>query len=232
MPIICVSITANNVEDAKKEARRATRLGANLIEHRMDFIKDLDSKKADELFTGKLYTTIATNRRIEEGGHFKGFDIDRMNILTHALNVRGSRPEYIDVELDTWEHFRDYAISAAKFCNAKAIVSTHFMKYTPDLDELMCRYDRSVDIRADIVKIVTFANSPADNEIIYKLIEKTKGGTPLITLAMGEFGRETRIESVKRGAFLTFASLESGKESAPGQIPIQEMKKALKQMEV
>jgi len=228
MANICVPITAGNVADAKKAARRATRLGADLIEHRMDFIKDLSMKDVKELFTGKLYPVIATNRRKEEGGHFEGNDIDRTNILLHALNVRGSRPEYVDIELNTPNSIHEYVVCAAKFAGSKAIVSTHFMKYTPDLDLLMSIYARSIQAKADIIKIVTFANSIEDNKIIYKLIEETKGATPLIAFAMGEIGRETRIKSVQMGTFLTFASLEAGKESAPGQIPIQEMKTALK----
>jgi len=227
MARICVPIIAKNVADAQRAAMRATRLGADLIEHRLDFIKGLSAGKVDNLVSGRLYTTILTNRRKEEGGHFIGTDIDRMNLLTCALNLRGSRPEYIDIELDTPASFRDYSISATRFCGSKAIISTHFMDCTPDIDELMCRYDRSVDLKADIVKIVTFAQTPKDNETIYRLIEKTRGGIPLIALAMGEFGRETRIKSVRMGAFLTFASLESGKESAPGQIPLQEMRKEL-----
>jgi len=231
MPKICVAITASNVEDARKDARRAMKLGANLVEHRIDFIKNPNSNKVSDLFNGKNYPAIITNRRKEEGGKFKGDDIERTNLLIDSLNSQEFRPDFVDIELETAEHNRNFLIAATKFSGIKSIISKHIMNFTPDLDQLVAVYDISRTLGADIVKIVTFANSKSDNEIIYRLIEKTKGGPPLIALAMGEFGKETRIESVKRGAFLTFASLESGKESAPGQIPIHEMKKAFEQIE-
>jgi len=225
---ICVAITAKDVKSAKEEAGRAMQLGATLIEHRIDFLKNLDHAKVKELLEGRDYPVILTNRRKEEGGHFQGEDeAERISLLICALNMGKFRPEYIDVELESLEDFRDYALTGAKFCGSKSIISTHFMKYTPDLDELMAIYDISTETKADIIKIATFAQTPADNDIIYKLIEKTKGGIPLIAIAMGKIGSETRIKSVQMGTFLTFASLEEGKESASGQIPIGEMIKEL-----
>src|SRR5262249_11130955 len=44
-----------------------------------------------------------------------------------------------------------------------------------------------------------------------------------IALAMGSAGRISRILGPSRGSYLTFASLEAGTESAPGQFSIEEM---------
>ncbi len=41
----------------------------------------------------------------------------------------------------------------------------------------------------------------------------------MIGLCMGETGEISRILALQLGGFLTFGSLETGKESAPGQIP-------------
>ena len=43
---------------------------------------------------------------------------------------------------------------------------------------------------------------------------------------MGEHGKISRLLSPVFGAFFTFASLEAGSETAPGQISIREMKSA------
>ena len=42
---------------------------------------------------------------------------------------------------------------------------------------------------------------------------------------MGELGNISRILTSKFGGFLTFASLEKGKESAPGQLTVDELSK-------
>src|SRR5262249_46574426 len=46
---------------------------------------------------------------------------------------------------------------------------------------------------------------------------------PVIPIAMGESGKWTRILGLAHGAFLTYASLETGKETASGQITVDEM---------
>jgi 3-dehydroquinate dehydratase type I len=49
----------------------------------------------------------------------------------------------------------------------------------------------------------------------------------IIAFCMGPMGRISRVFSHLMGAYVTFASLETGQESAAGQIPIQEMKKII-----
>ena len=74
----------------------------------------------------------------------------------------------------------------------------------------------------DIVKIVSFANSIEDNFKIFELLKKT--GKNVIAFCMGEAGEISRLMCLKYGSFLTFASTAKGKESAPGQLTIDEMK--------
>ena len=49
-----------------------------------------------------------------------------------------------------------------------------------------------------------------------------KGGG-IIPIAMGEAGKWTRILGLAHGAYLTYAALESGNETAPGQISVDEL---------
>jgi 3-dehydroquinate dehydratase len=44
---------------------------------------------------------------------------------------------------------------------------------------------------------------------------------------MGPMGRMSRVFSVPMGAYMTFASLEAGQESANGQIPVDKMKEIM-----
>ncbi len=47
----------------------------------------------------------------------------------------------------------------------------------------------------------------------------------MIALAMGERGQLARLLAAKRGGVLTFGALKAGKESAPGQPTIQQLRK-------
>jgi 3-dehydroquinate dehydratase type I len=69
----------------------------------------------------------------------------------------------------------------------------------------------------------------ADNLKVLDLIPKAQErGIRIIAFCMGRFGKISRIFSHLMGGYLTFASLEGGEESAPGQIPVEEMKRILK----
>ena len=48
-------------------------------------------------------------------------------------------------------------------------------------------------------------------------------GQAIIALCMGEKGRVSRVMAPLLGAYLSYASLEKGAESAPGQLTIEEM---------
>ena len=69
---------------------------------------------------------------------------------------------------------------------------------------------------ADIAKVAMTATSALDNVILIDTLRDSK--VPLVLLAMGELGQLSRILAPKYGAYLTFASVATGKESAPGQV--------------
>lgn len=50
---------------------------------------------------------------------------------------------------------------------------------------------------------------------------------PLITMSMGELGMVTRLSGHLTGSVMTFGALTTEKASAPGQIPIKELKQIL-----
>ena len=65
------------------------------------------------------------------------------------------------------------------------------------------------------------ANDIRDNLRMFALLRETKH--PTIALCMGEAGLVSRILGRKFGNFLTFAALGKGKESAPGQISVDDL---------
>jgi 3-dehydroquinate dehydratase type I len=82
---------------------------------------------------------------------------------------------------------------------------------------------------ADIVKIVTTARSSADNLSVLSLIPYGRSkGKEMIAFCMGEAGIVSRIAAPALGAYLTFASLRRGAESAPGQIAAAPMRRILR----
>jgi 3-dehydroquinate dehydratase type I len=111
---------------------------------------------------------------------------------------------------------------------SRLVISTHIQDGTPQQPELDQILRDSMATGADVVKIVTRAEQWSDNFRILELIPRARSlDTPIIAFCMGPMGKTSRILSYLMGSYLTFASLETGEESADGQIPVTEMKNIL-----
>ncbi|MBI5678373.1 MAG: shikimate dehydrogenase [Planctomycetes bacterium] len=207
--MICIPIIANNLVDALHDMTEASKV-ADIVELRIDYIKDVDLKR---LLEKRTKPVIVTNRPIREGGKFDGSEEERIALLKLAVRLQA---DYVDVEHDSIQHIRRDTVHRVP---TKIIVSYHNFRETPnDLTDIYKRLSQS---GADIVKIVTHANNITDNVRIYQLLQQSQ--MPVISFCMGELGIISRILYKRFGSYLTFASLQAGKESAPGQINIHEL---------
>lgn len=207
--MICIPIIANNLADALHDMAEASKV-ADIVELRIDYIKNVDLKR---LLEKRTKPVIVTNRPVREGGKFDGSEEERIALLKLAVQLQA---DYVDVEHDSIQHLcrdTDHRVPT------KIIVSYHNFRETPeDLTDIYKRLSRS---GADIVKIVTHAYNITDNVRIYQLLQQSQ--MPVISFCMGELGIISRILYKRFGSYLTFASLQAGKESAPGQINIHEL---------
>ncbi|MEB2309973.1 MAG: shikimate dehydrogenase [Candidatus Brocadiaceae bacterium] len=209
--MICIPIIANNLDDALRDMAEASKF-ADIIEVRLDYIKNPDLKRILQRRTKPL---IITNRPDREGGRFNGSEEERIAVLKHAIQLQA---DFVDIEHDSIHNLcRDTGLHVPS-SKTKFIVSYHNFRETPD--DLISLYQRLSQSDADTIKIVTHANSITDNIKIYRLLQQAR--RPLISFCMGEYGIISRILYKRFGSYLTFASLRKGKESAPGQITIQE----------
>jgi len=248
---ICIPITADIVEEGLGNLKKAGEKN-ELVELRIDFIKDIDEEKVEKLLRNKSGEVIVTCRPKSEGGNFEGGEEDRILFLRKAIE---SGAEYVDVEFKTnkklinevinnesnktkeIEDFRGTQKSKISgvletggfhefekqkfFKQSKIIISYHNFDETLPIDELENIYNEIKKLNPDLVKIVTFANSLNDNFNMFRLLE---GKKDLIGFCMGIKGHISRVLAPKFNSLITFASLEKSKESADGQLTIEEMK--------
>jgi len=211
--VICIPITASTTDEAIRDMKKGAEI-ADILELRIDYIRDLDIAK---LIKEKSKPVIVTPRSQKEGGRFKGSEEERAGLLREAVRLGA---EYIDIEFSTDERLRKGVIEESR--GTKVIVSYHNFTETPsDIKEL---YDDIAISGGDIIKIVTFANSINDNLVIFDLIKGHEKRKDIISFCMGRHGEISRILSPIIGGYLTFGSLEEGKESASGQIPARVLK--------
>lgn len=209
--MICIPITAGNVEDAVSDMLSASPY-ADVVELRVDFIHGLQNAESciEKSLINRTKPVIITNRPGREGGKFKGSEQDRLRLLQKAIELEA---DYVDIEYDSAGQI------TRRNSRTKIIISYHNFNETPhNLNKIyhdICRHE------PDIVKIVTYANDITDNIKIFELLNSAR--VPAISLCMGELGHLSRILTRKFGGLLTFASLERGKESAPGQLTVDEL---------
>ena len=210
--MICIPITAGNAEDTVSEMVSASEY-ADIVELRIDYIPELQNALTciEKSLKCKTKPVIVTNRPEREGGKFNGSEQDRLHLLQKAIELGA---DYVDVEYDSINQI-------SRRNSSKVIISHHNFKETPrNLSKI---YNDICQHKPDIVKIVTYANDITDNIRIFELLKSAN--VPTISFCMGELGHISRILTKKFGGMLTFATLERGKESAPGQLTVNELSK-------
>ena len=207
-PVICASITNTNIEAVK-----AAEPLVDMFEVRIDLI----GKDWQTLAAQLEKPWIACNRTIEEGGKWQDSEARRKEELLKAIQCGAAM---VDIELATKN--LNNAVSLIKK-EAKCIISHHDFKETPPLDELKKIVKRQTAAGADICKVVTYAQKTEDNAAVLSLIREFPQAR-IIAFAMGPLGLASRILCPLTGGELTYAAIERGAESAPGQITASELR--------
>ncbi len=212
--MIAAVITAKNHEQALNDIDKAK--DADLIELRLDYIKNLDDKKLKKIIKKCKKPVIITNRKKDEGGYFSYGEKERIKILKKSIEFA----DYVDIEYSSNKNSIKDLIYNKK--NTRVIISYHNFKET--LNNLKNIYNNIKKLNPDIIKIATNANSVTDNFKIFNLIKNAnKEKKKITTFCMDSYGEFSRVLSIILGSQITYASIERGKESASGQLTLNEM---------
>jgi 3-dehydroquinate dehydratase/shikimate dehydrogenase len=215
---ICAVITEPTVSEARAAIERAVPV-ADLIELRLDYLRDFDFNNPAELHAlldNKPLPVIVTCRATDEGGQQSIDEDARLQLLAAALE-QGA--DYCDIEAA-----HDDERAARLLDPSRLIVSYHNFSETPA--DLMAIYDRLVKRPAAIHKIAVRAGDISDSLEVFRLLDRARlEHQTMIAIAMQEAGMMTRILGPSRGSFLTYGSMTRGYESAPGQLTCDELRR-------
>jgi 3-dehydroquinate dehydratase / shikimate dehydrogenase len=219
MPRVCVAITGTDANDMIEKAEALSR-DNSFIEFRLDYISQPAAAigKVKKFFEMHQHVTaIATCRRAENGGKFKGSLASQIDILTKAA---AAGCQIIDLELQSALKCKADALQKMRG-KAALLLSFHDFRATKKLDETL---EKMRTIPADFYKIVTTATTLSDNVVMMKFLETQGDRHSLVGLCMGEQGLISRVLSVRASSVFTFASVSAGEETAPGQITAQDLR--------
>jgi len=219
--MICVSL-AEPTCDALLRRLQQVAAKADLAEIRLDALADAESLDFASLLKNRPCPLIFTNRSSKEGGLFSGSEEERISLLGKALSEGA---DYVDIELRTDPVLRDAVIKEVRRTGIKVIISYHDFSCTPAKEKLIEVFDSERRAGADIGKIVTLAEGLQDVLKVLSLhFRAMDDGLPLIAFCMGPLGKMSRLACLALGGYLTYASPAGGHETAPGQIPLDDLK--------
>ena len=233
-PLICVPIMAASKEDIVQEAKHLVEVQVDIIEWRVDVFEGIDSLNAIREVLGELKSIVKdtvllfTFRSKEQGGTIS-LPYDRIYDL-HQVAAESKVVDLIDVEYFQSDNI-DKEIRTLQKMGAKVVTSHHDFYETPSEDVLFMLLEQMKHSHADIVKLAVMPNSTDD---VLRLLEATSHfhkrypEQPLITMSMGKMGCISRVSGQVFGSCVTFGA---GKQaSAPGQIPLDDLREILAYM--
>ncbi len=212
----CASIAEKTPFKIKQTVKIALKK-SDYVEVRFDFLKIEQIPEAIEMIKKDLNKIVCTLRPKTEGGKFSGNEKERISILKLIAEYN---PFLLDVEFNTLKR-NSSLVRYLKSTKTKLLVSWHDFKKTPSSAELKKKMNQMSKFSSN-VKIVCTAKSTDDSNRMLELYSK-KGKSNLISFAMGDFGRISRILCLYLGSPYTYVSL--GKAIAPGQFSVDEIKK-------
>ena len=212
----CVSIAEKTPYRIKQILKIALKK-SDYAEVRFDFLKIEQIPEALETIKKDLKKIVCTLRPKTEGGKFPGNEKERIAILKLIAEYN---PFLLDVEFNTLKR-NSSLVRYLKSTKTKLLVSWHDFKKTPSSAELKKKMNQMTKFSFN-VKIVSTAKSTNDSSRMLELYSK-KGKNNLISFAIGDFGRISRILCLYLGSPFTYVSL--GNPVAPGQFSVDEVKK-------
>src|SRR5258708_23392632 len=148
-------------------------------------------------------------RRPRDGGLWEGTEEERLALLRQCII---SKADYVEMELDVADQIR-------KFPPAKRVISyTNFHETPANIAEI---YAVAQTKSPDVIKLVTLARTPEEAWPLVQILANP--ALPTVVVGLGKPGLMLTILGKKIGAPWTYAALERGMESYPGQPTVTDM---------
>lgn len=188
----------------------------DLLELRLDHFVGWESEleKKMSILSAPL---IITARHPAEGGANDLSIQRRRELLLRFL----PRAQYVDLELRSVRALRS-VLELARRKKIRRIISFHDFKSTPPLRMLLTKARAAKRAGADIFKVATRTDTPAQLQRLLDFFAHEDVDLPLSVMGIGKLGRKSRRELMRRGSVLNYGSL--GRSKIPGQPSLSEIR--------
>lgn len=229
---VCVPIVGANEKEILAQAAEAAGFCPDFLEWRADYFEGLTDTKRVLAVIEELGVTLGalpmifTVRTKEEGGLADVSGACYSELLVRVLTQ--GIIKLADVEIYKSDIDAADLIKRLKGAGGYVLASSHHFDTTPEADAMRRTLDEMETLGADILKLAVMPKCMEDVLSLLKVtMEKSRTSEcPVITMSMGRMGTISRVSGARFGSALTFATV--GPASAPGQIPIEDMRVMLK----
>ncbi|EOH98675.1 3-dehydroquinate dehydratase, type I [Enterococcus haemoperoxidus ATCC BAA-382] len=232
-PKIIVPLVGKNETELIEEANHLVTIDCDLVEWRVDFFDQVAdfqaaaemSKKIAEILNDK--PVLFTFRTKQEGGEIAFSDEQYFGL--YKTVIENGTIDLLDVELFMDDALVQQTIQAAHEKDIKIVMCNHDFDKTPNKEEIVSRLCRMQEKNADICKIAVMPQSSDDVLTLLSATNEMKtmhANRPIVTMSMGQLGMVSRMCGEVFGSAMTFGAAK--KASAPGQVPVGELRDVLK----
>lgn len=212
--MICTTIQNRNIDEIFDILDLPA---VEMAEIRLDSC-DLSQDEIDELFTDSDTPLVATCRISES--------MPASVAEAKLIKAIQAGAAYVDVELEAPAMMSKRIRREAHECGTTLIRSYHDYAGTDSSTALKAIAEKCEHLGAEVIKIVTTARSQSDCARVMALYNDFEPAR-LIAFCMGEEGRQTRLDCLRKGAPFTYAAISAQETAAPGQWVNYEMTDAV-----
>ncbi len=213
MTQLVASILASTTE-AMRRALTSGVEGADVVELRVDALRDPAGMELDRLRAASRLPLVFTCRPQREGGLYPGAESERRDVLRRALTLDF---DYVDIEIDT----ADQELLSHRR-SSKLVLSHHDLQGLPA--GVPALIEKAASLRADWIKIAARVDSLAGALALadWGAAARQKG-LGFIPVALGPAGSAARILSARLGADWVYAAARGFPTTGEGQLGLEEM---------
>lgn len=232
LPAICAPLVAGTVDALVEETAAIADKEPDLLEWRVDFFEGIaDTDQVLEAAwrirqAAPGIPLLFTRRSRREGGQPIDLAEEAVLDLYHAV-CKSGLVALVDYEMGNEPEHVNRVRNLSRRCGVKLVLSYHNFQQTPPEDELVAKIRMARQLDADVAKVAVMPGSLDDVLTVLRatLVASREVRIPVISMAMGGYGALTRLCGGVFGSALTFAVGASS--SAPGQVPIEDVRAAL-----